>query len=272
VEPPPPPPINDYETLTVTTDFFDVPPGNDIYRCQNVRNPFGGRDVDVIYSESFMAAGSHHMFVFKQENGGAGPVVDCNGVEFKPYIHSAQTPQAVSSYPPGVGRYITAGEDLRFAVHYLNPGDTTIRAQVVLNVHYVDSTRVTAHAAEIFLNDISVRVPVGTSTWTKSFSVPYDIKILGGVSHMHKRGVGFSATVDDGRVIYQGTDWDEPTPSSFPDGLDIRQGQRINWACTYQNNTGRTMTFGERAEQDEMCIFSGVYYPAPGGWGLSAQF
>jgi len=249
-----------------------VPPGNDVYRCQNVANPFGGRDVDIVYAESFMASGSHHMFVFKQAGAGNGPVEVCNGVEFKPYIHSAQTPQAVSSYPPGIGRYITAGEDLRFAVHYLNTGDTTIQAQVVLNLHYVDSSRVTAHAAEIFLNDVLIRVPPGTSTHTKSFTVPYDLKILGGVSHMHKRGVGFSAKVDDGRVIYEGTDWDEPEPSSFPDGLDIRKGQNITWSCTWNNTTGTTMTFGERAEFDEMCIFSGVYYPAPGGWGISTQF
>jgi hypothetical protein len=53
--------------------------------------------------------------------------------------------------------------------------------------------------------------------------------------------------------------------------MDIKKGTAINWACTYQNGTGKALTFGEHAQTNEMCIFSGLYYPAPGGAGIVSQ-
>jgi hypothetical protein len=41
-------------------------------------------------------------------------------------------------------------------------------------------------------------------------------------------------------------------------------GDKLWTTCTYQNNTGNTMTFGE-SSLNEMC-FTGIYrYPATGG-------
>ncbi len=35
------------ETVTITMDSFDIPPGGEVFKCQNFANPFGG---DVILS------------------------------------------------------------------------------------------------------------------------------------------------------------------------------------------------------------------------------
>jgi hypothetical protein len=92
---------------------------------------------------------------------------------------------------------------------------------------------------------------------------------MSGVSHMHKQGVGFVARTSDGRVLYQGTDWDEPEPTVHNPALLIRSGTSITWECTYNNATGRTLTFGESV-QNEMCIFSGMFYPSPGGGNINS--
>jgi hypothetical protein len=262
---------DDVQSVTVQTDIFDIPPGGDSYKCQNIPNPFG-RDVDIIWSESLMTAGSHHMFVFREAVTAKGPIQDCSGVEFKGYIHSAQGPHQVMEYPQGVGRLFRAGEGLRFLSHYLNAGTDVIHAQVVLNMKAVDPSKVTGHAAEIFLNRVGLSVRPGqvssTSTWA---GANYDFKIIGGVSHMHKRGVHFKATTEDGRLVYEGNDWDEPEANSFPNGLEIKAGTSITFTCDYENNTGRTLSFGESAENNEMCIYSGTFYPAPGGYGIASQ-
>jgi hypothetical protein len=57
----------------------------------------------------------------------------------------------------------------------------------------------------------------------------------------------------------------------FSPALGLSAGTSIRWACSYTNNTGQTLTFGESAAKNEMCIFTGTYYPAPDGNGIYDQ-
>jgi hypothetical protein len=100
---------------------------------------------------------------------------------------------------------------------------------------------------------------------TKSFALQSDIKLLVAVSHMHTHGVGFSSTTSDGRHIYESTQWSEPLAAGFDLPMEINTGTSITWPCTFQNDTGKTLTFGQSAIQNEMCIFNRVYYPSPDG-------
>jgi hypothetical protein len=260
-----------WEELTFTSDTFPVGPGEEIYRAQNFANPIG-HDVDIIESESFMTPGSHHMFAFHAASYNAnGALGTSSGIEFAPYVHTAQTPQQLTTYPPGIGRYLPAGDGIRLQVHYINTGATSLTASVSLRIRYVDTSKVQYHAAEVFLNDVGVRVPPGTSTATMTVAMPYAVKLLGAGSHMHKRAVNFDSKTNDGREIYTTTQWDEPQAAAFNPTIDIAAGGSITWSCTWNNDTGQTLSFGESAATNEMCIFSGVYYPAPGGAGISRQ-
>ena len=88
------------------------------------------------------------------------------------------------------------------------------------------------------------------------------MKLLSGVSHMHSRGIGFTAVTNQAPpvTLYTGTAWDEPQSTVYPTGLDIPSGTSITWTCSYDNKTTTTMTFGEHASNNEMCIFSGIFY------------
>src|SRR5689334_3640011 len=59
-----PDPYAGLQVVTITTDSFDVPPGQEMYRCQNFANPFDGLNVDIARFEVTMPAGSHHMIMF----------------------------------------------------------------------------------------------------------------------------------------------------------------------------------------------------------------
>lgn len=256
-----PPATNEVQLIT---DSFEVPPGGEVYKCQNFTNPFGA-DVDIIYSESFMAPMSHHMFAFREQGLTDSGLMDCSGLEIAEYIHTAQTPEEIVTYPPGVGRFLPSTDGVRIQMHYLNTSPDPITAQVTLTLHYVDPTEVDAHAAALFLNNLGVRARPGESTSTKTYALPYDIKLIGAGSHMHSRGVGFLANVVGGPDLYTTTEWDEPEPVGFDPPIDIATGQQVQWACTYQNPTASTLTFGESAATNEMCIFVGTFYPAQGG-------
>jgi hypothetical protein len=101
--------------------------------------------------------------------------------------------------------------------------------------------------------------------------MPADIEVLIAVSHMHKTAVGFTATTSNGQTIYQGTQWSDPVPTKFNPALVIKQGATITWACTYNNTTGMTLTFGESAATNEMCILAGIAYPSQAGLDLASM-
>jgi hypothetical protein len=239
-----------------------------LVKCQNFQNPFG-KDVAIVESDSEMVA-SHHMFVFHDPsfNANTNSVADCSGIEFHDLLHMSQTPKQVMSYPPGVGHTLAGTDGLRVLVHLLNPTSATITARVTVNFQVVAPTQVQYVAVGLFLNNAVLNVPVGVSTQSRTFTVPADIEVLIAVSHMHSRATAFSATTSAGATIYQGTNWNEPVPTLFKPPMGIAGGTVITWACTYNNMTGMTLTFGESANKNEMCILAGMAYPKTAGVAL----
>jgi hypothetical protein len=81
---------------------------------------------------------------------------------------------------------------------------------------------------------------------------------------MHKQGVHFVAKTNTGVTLYDGTEWAEPLPKGFDPAVPLKAGTQITWSCTYNNATGQTLTFGESALTNEMCIFPGEFYNKTG--------
>src|SRR5262249_9217561 len=102
---------------------------------------------------------------------------------------------------------------------------------------------------------------------TKTCTLPKDVYFIGAVAHMHKHAIGQTATLGDGTMIYQTNTWESPfqmfTPSMF-----LKQGTQITFTCTYNNDSGGPLYFGESAMSNEMCIFDGQFYPDPTGQGF----
>jgi hypothetical protein len=88
------------------------------------------------------------------------------------------------------------------------------------------------------------------------------VKIMDLASHMHMRATRIVARTGSGRVVYQGTDWDHPVPAVFDPALELGTDTDITWTCNYNNPTDFTLTFGESAATNEMCILGGTFYPA----------
>jgi hypothetical protein len=253
---------------TISTVDIPVAAGAELVKCQNFQNPFG-KDVAIVESDSEMVS-SHHMFVFHDPsfNMNTNSVADCSGIEFHDLLHMSQTPNQVMSYPPGVGHSLAATDGLRILVHLLNPSAEALTAHVTVNFQAVAPNQVQYVAVGLFLNNSILTVPTGVSTQSRTFPVPSDIEVLIAVSHMHRRGTAFAATTSTGATIYQGMSWDEPVPIQYKPPMAISAGTVITWACTYNNMTGMTLTFGESANTSEMCILAGMAYPKTAGVSL----
>lgn len=259
-------------TATIAVESFDIPPGAEVYRCQNFENPFG-RPVAVVRSESFMTSGSHHMFVFQSQGLKDGELETCGGLEFGPNVHRAQSSQATVVYPEGVGRYLGDDEGLRIQVHYLNTTLDTIHTAVAVTLHAMAPEEVTSLASQIFVNTIDINVPPHSSgRATNSCVIPHDVQLVDSVSHMHQHGVYFSARDAERQLLYETSEWAEPEPWVFESPRRLKGGTTIAITCDYENPNDYALTFGESARSNEMCIFSGTYFPAQKGEGITCLF
>lgn len=247
--------------VTIQTTPRTILPGEEAFLCQTFSNPFG-ETVGVIRSHSTIV-GSHHMFVFFDPIGGDGPLEECSGLEYTKTLHAAQTPDQVTSYPPGVGVQVTTATGLRVLTHYLNTTPAAIEATVSVTFDFVPLDQIELHAGPLFFNNFSISVPPqGPGQASQTCEVPHDIHVTDLVSHMHRQGVHFVATTDTGEVLYEGAEWDEPTPAKYDPPLFLPKGTQITYTCDYENPTSQWLDFGESASTNEMCILSGTYYPA----------
>ncbi|HVW27346.1 MAG TPA: hypothetical protein VHC69_18405 [Polyangiaceae bacterium] len=269
-------PSADGEEIVIQTSTFTVAPGAEVYKCQDFTSPFGGKSVGVVATETDLTQGSHHMFAFVMPNEQLSlfdALSDCpgGGTEFHEYLTTSGSPHTSTTYPAGIGRYFDAGDGLRMNVHLFNSTDEPVDAFIKLTVKTADPAKLEYRAASIFLNYLGLSVPPGVSTQSASYTLPTDIWMLGAASHMHKWGTHFEAKTGDGTMLYQTDEWAEPAPARFDPPLALTQGTVIDWSCTYANDSGQTITFGDSAVKNEMCIFPGEFYNEQGAQ-LSAQY
>jgi hypothetical protein len=250
-------------SVTIETNEFTVAPGEEVFKCQTFRNPFGV-DVDVLRTESAMAPGSHHLIVFFDSAGTDGAVYECGGLEFGERVHGAQVPEYIREYPEGVGLPMYAREGLRFNMHYLNTTATEIRATVKLTILAAPAGTVKNRAGFLFLNNTGINVAARSKgTATKTCTIPANVQIMDLVSHMHMHATQIVAKTASGRLVYEGTEWNHPTPSIFTPPLALGTDTRVTWTCSYDNQGDTPLSFGESAATNEMCILGGTFYPAP---------
>jgi len=248
--------------ITITMDSFDVGPGQEVYKCQNFANPFGG-DGEVSAFESHMTEGSHHLLLFYEDGATDSALEDCSGLEFAPTPYSTQLPDDALTYPDGVSALVPAAKGFRLQSHYLNPTNETITAHVEVTLHTVDPGVETQHAGVLFVVEPNfVIAPHSTQTVTHDCSIPFDMNLLKAASHMHKHGTGFVATVSD-ETLYETTTWSDPVPVVFDPPKAVAGGSPLHFECDFQNDSDSPLVFGESAATNEMCIFVSAFYPVP---------
>jgi hypothetical protein len=249
-------------SVTLVSDVFTVAPGAEVYKCQDFANPFGGQQVDVIKHESHMPLGSHHVLLFFKTNATDGAAEDCSGLEAYPFQYVAQSPDFSMTYPPGIGATIPTSIGFRMNMHYLNTGSTPIQAQDRITMYVAKPGIVTQHAGTIFYEQLTIQVPATNKPYTSTTScnLLQDVNLLSADSHMHRRATGFTATAN-GETLYQTTQWSDPTLQVYSPPIHLTAGTPITWGCTYVNDTGSPLTYGESAATNVMCIYQGTFYP-----------
>ena len=248
-------------TLQMTS--FTIPAGMEVFKCQDFKNPFAAEAYVKKY-ESVMTAGSHHLIVFLKDNAVDGPLEDCTGLEFGPSPYGSQQPTDSITFPDGVAALAPAASGYRVQVHYLNATAKPIDVAVHVTMYDVAASTVSQHAGQYFFNNISVNIPATGQpyTITKTCTLAAAANILSAVNHMHRWATHFTATAA-GQTFYESDVWSEPKRKVFDPPLQLAAGTKVTFTCTYVNDTGAPITFGESAQANEMCILAGSFYPSP---------
>jgi hypothetical protein len=252
-------------TVALIMDSFTLQPNQEVYRCQNFDNPFGGKDTAVQRFVGDMAQGSHHLHVYHMTEGTSRTIEDCSFSDFHPLIFGSAQPHLEMQYKEGMAVKVLGSQGLRIQVHYLNTRSEALQAQAVVKLSPVDASTVTKWVSELYLNRVGLQIPVGMQSVATTCSIASNygpIGIVGSYAHMHKRGTRFTAKTSTGVTLIDVNDW-EAAPVVNDPPVMLQPGESITWTCSYNNDTGGTLTFGESAQTNEMCIYLGRFFSAP---------
>jgi hypothetical protein len=224
--------------------------------------PWGDDEVQILAHRPITdnAAALHHWILYENSGGfGAG------GGKF--IVGWAPGSQGGGDLPADVGMYAPRGaRSLRLDVHYFN----RTSAQPVLDASGVElcvtrtPRRYTASVIGL-LGDATARPgrSDNTTPCTARVTGGENVTFLSVSPHMHKLGVHAKLTLERSGTIEALHD----APFNFEDqqiykldSTQIRSGDVLSTTCSYENDTGQTVRFGQNTS-DEMCFNFVTYYP-----------
>jgi hypothetical protein len=261
------------ETFTIDTPSFTLQPGEEKFYCYYTTLPT--TEATGIYRmASSMPAGSHHMIVFKTRTAQQpdGTFAECEDfgmgagglTDVPTWLYASQEPERQFEMPDDVGISIAAGQPVIVNMHYINLGDQPLTANVhvELDAYKPGFTFTRAHAYITFNTQIDV--PAGaTGSAGGTCDVPADAKFVFMSTHSHKYTT--RAQIHDGdRMVLETTDWAHATVAEWEAPYYSFSSGKLTYRCDYNNTTNQPLRTGESAIANEMCMATGVIFPAQG--------
>lgn len=268
------PPITEPEPKLELIMTATIPALTEVEYCQFVTVP----ETWVTKDQIEFTGGSHHVLVYqtpytsiptKKDDGtpvDASRVFDCsdgatNNWSVTKLVGGSQNAagESMLSFPEGVG--VKLGGVLLINVHYRNGADAPLTTDVKIKFTTTTADAISQEGDILFLYNPFISVP-GNSTARARQSCPVyrDITIANIQSHMHSRGIGYEARIDNGTPFYVNSRW-EGVPVKHYEGFTVKAGSRIDYFCDYRNGAVTPIYQGPRTT-DEMCMVVGSYYPA----------
>jgi hypothetical protein len=173
--------------------------------------------------------------------------------------------------PSDVAERIPANSYVVMNLHMLNTTDGPVDACMKAALNSIPQEQVTQEAGVLFFYNPFIAVGANASAQARmACPITQDITLRTSVSHMHARGVGYRASWLDGapfasdthevQKLYETTSWDSPSDTVWQDPLQLKAGSFIDYTCEYENTGANDVAQGLDTS-DEMCMFTGAYWP-----------
>jgi hypothetical protein len=155
-----------------------------------------------------------------------------------------------------------------FNMHYFNTGNTDLTGHVTLNIELTHGDVQTAGSFVSFNTSIAVP-PNGTQTVSGHCTPPAGAQffLMGTHTHSHavEADINRYSNGQIGEQLVKTLDWEHPTINQYDAPfITFAQGEELYYSCNYKNDTGQTITVGQSAIKNEMCMAVTYYFPATG--------
>ena len=251
----------------LVTRAWTLPPGaTNVYQCTRLRID---RDLWVAGFRVTAPTGTHHaVLTISSTSTPLGDYPCSAGTLDSQMLYAAGVGTDELRFPAGVAIHLAAGTYVNLNLHLFNATDATLANSSGVLVHEVAAADVVHEADMMFSGTEVIAVPSDGQPHTAKggCTAPVDWHVFTLWPHMHQVAThqtwtfthaGAPATLLDD--VFRFT---EQRNYPIADTL-VRKGDTIETVCTYVNNTGSLITFGDGSDR-EMC-FTGMYkYPAGG--------
>lgn len=263
----------------------EVPAQSDVEYCEVAEIPGApGEEILVGKVEAANNRGSHHLIVSVAEPGSpadkklrqrkVGDRAPCvaASIEFGEGLiglAGSQTSLAKAEYPDGVGLRLFGGQRVVFDYHYFNYSSASLMAKSAVAVHTIERAKLRNIATSFAFTNMTLDTPaMSTKTFTAACRFKQDALLQGIGRHTHTWGTDFTVWYEGGaqhgKQIWTSADWEHNTGYAWDQPVLIKAGEGFKFACSFRNDTSKSLRFGIRAS-DEMCILTGaIWSPTPG--------
>jgi hypothetical protein len=263
--------------IQLDSPSFTLQPGDEVFKCW-YSSINSDAELQAVRMHSTMSPGSHHFIVYTTQTPlrPDGTFEDCSGnnqtgmlTNVPVWLYATQDPEAELLMPSGTALPLKARQPLYFNMHYINATQAPMTVQVHLDVESAMGTFQRVGAYVTYNTQISVP-PGGTQMVSGDCAVPTTAQFFTMSTHSHKRTTDAFAAKEvgttTGDMLVHTTDWAHAAISrwSAPSFLTFAAGEKLHYQCSYHNDTTTTITEGESAEKNEMCMAVGYYFPATG--------
>jgi hypothetical protein len=247
--------------VQLITGTWTLQPGTERYWC--ARKTI----TEDLYISGFRAAappGTHHTVLSVGPPLGGDGEGPCNAFANRDImLYASGVGTDDWFFPEGVAVKIEAGQQILLNLHLFNASDFPMDGVSGTLVKPVSEAEVSELAEMVLAGTLSISLPPtgqpvevsGGCTFSQAASV------LNVWPHMHQ--LGRHMKVEHGEALLHDEAFDFTEQRNYPlsPKIVVEAGQRINVTCTYVNDTGSLVTWGDSSDE-EMC-FAGFYrYPA----------
>ena len=247
---------------------WELPAGQESYVC--VRKTLS-EDMYIKEFQPIAPVGTHHTLLSVNETPTGPDGVETCSAAANGHVtllgSGVGENYSAGPLPDGVAYKVAKGSQLNLNLHLFNVADKPLTGLSGTRVRTTTVDRVKNFAETILAGPVSLQIPMGKSVSKGTCTVKSDTTVVAVAPHMHQLGVHLKAVVTRAAgepvMLYDDAYDFEDQRQKATGQLALKKGDVINVECTYENDSGMIVGFGE-SSLDEMC-FIGLYrYPVAG--------
>ena len=274
--------------FAIETPALQIPAGEAVDACYYFRTPNSGASAIGRFSSILDPSVAHFIVWATTDNGGLPADAKAPGtfttncglgsgagtLNFR-WVYAAHTPVEQLRMPDddGAGQVVAfelpANSAGFIEIYYVNPGDSAVTVppvRLAVNERNAGPYTKTASFLELYY---LINIPPGGSEHqvSSACTMPAASKFWWFSTQTHSHGVGtqLSKTGSVTTPIVTSSGWELPEIATFAAPGFVEFGapnDKLLYQCTYSNDTGGTITFGDDYRNDEVCMGVGYFFPA----------